>query len=110
MVEEKQFMNNNQILNLTSIENKNIEECIYEIRGRQVMLDSDIAFFFDIETKSINKQMKRNIERFPEDFCFQLSTKEMNDLWFHFGTSKILSSKRRYKPYVYTEKDIIELL
>ena len=48
-------MNNNQPLNLISIENKNIEECIYNIRGQQVMLDSDIAFFFEVETKTINK-------------------------------------------------------
>ena len=102
-------MNNNQPLNLISIENKNIEECIYYIRGQQVMLDSDIAFFFDVETKTINKQMKRNVDRFPEDFCFQLSGKEMDDLRCHFGTTKILSSKRRYNPYVYTEEGIIAL-
>ena len=102
-------MNNNQPLNLLSIENKNIEECIYNIRGQQVMLDSDIAFFFEVETKTINKQMKRNIERFPEDFCFQLSNKEIDDLRCHFGTTKLLSSKRRYNPYVYTEEGIIAL-
>ena len=102
-------MNNNQPLNLISIENKNIEECIYNVRGQQVMLDSDIAFFFEVETKTINKQMKRNIDRFPEDFCFQLSNKEMNDLRCHFGTTKFLSSKRRYNPYVYTEEGIIAL-
>ena len=102
-------MNNNQPLNLISIENKNIEECIYNIRGQQVMLDSDVAFFFEVETKTINKQMKRNVDRFPEDFCFQLSSKEMSDLRCHFGTTKLLSSKRRYNPYVYTEEGIIAL-
>lgn len=102
-------MNNNQTLNLLSIESKNIEECIYNIRDQQVMLDSDIAFFFGVETKSLNKQMKRNLERFPEDFCFQLSNKEISDLRCHFGTSKSLSSKRRYNPYVYTEEGIIAL-
>ena len=102
-------MSNNQPLNVISIESKNIEECIYNIRGQQVMFDSDVAFFFGVETKTINKQMKRNIDRFPEDFCFQLSNKEIDDLRCHFGTTKFLSSKRRYNPYVYTEEGIIAL-
>ena len=93
---------NNQSLDLISIENKNIEECIYNIRGQQVMLDSDIAFFFDVTISAMNRQMKRNIERFPEDFCFQLSNKEIDDLRCQNGTTKFLSSKRRYNPYVYT--------
>ena len=102
-------MNNNQPLNLISIENKNIEECIYNVRGQQVMLDSDIAFFFDVTISAMNRQMKRNTERFPEDFCFQLSNKEIDDLRCQNGTTKILSSKRRYNPYVYTEEGIIAL-
>ena len=102
-------MNNNQPLNIISIENKNIEECIYSIRGQQVMLDSDIAFFFDVSISAMNRQMKRNIERFPEDFCFQLSNKEIDDLRCQNGTTKFLSSKRRYNPYVYTEEGIIAL-
>ena len=102
-------MNNNQPLNIISIENKNIEECIYNIRGQQVMLDSDIAFFFDVTVSAMNRQMKRNIERFPEDFCFQLSNKEIDDLRCQNGTTKFLSSKRRYNPYVYTEEGIIAL-
>ena len=69
-------MNNNQPLNIISIENKNIEECIYNIRGQQVMLDSDVAFFFGTEVKKLNQQMKRNIDRFPDDFYFQLTEKE----------------------------------
>ena len=88
---------------------KNIEECIYNVRGLQVMLDSDIAFFFETNVASLNRQMKRNIERFPEDFCFQLSKKEINDLRCQNGTTKFLSSKRRYNPYVYTEEGIIAL-
>ena len=100
-------MSNIQPLNLMSIENKNIEECIYNIRGQQVMLDSDIAFFFGIETKNLNKQMKRNIERFPADFCFQLNSKEFKDLRFQNGTSNY--GGRRYLPYVYTEEGIITL-
>ena len=67
-------MNNNQPLDLISIENKSIEECIYNIRGQQVMLDSDVTYFFGVETKYLNRQMKRNIERFSEDFCFKLNS------------------------------------
>ena len=81
-------MNKNQPLNLISIENKNIEECIYSIRGQHVMLDSDISFFFDVTISAMNRQMKRNIERFPEDFCFQLSNKEIDDLRCQNGTTK----------------------
>lgn len=73
------------------------------------MLDSDIAFFFDVTISAMNRQMKRNIERFPEDFCFQLSNKEIDDLRCQNGTTKFLSSKRRYNPYVYTEEGIIAL-
>ena len=102
-------MSNIQPLNLMSIENKNIEECIYNIRGQQVMLDSDVAYFFDVTVSSLNRQMKRNLERFPEDFCFQLSDKETNNLRCQNGTTSTVSSKRRYNPYVYTEEGIITL-
>jgi hypothetical protein len=64
---------------------------------------------FRLIKQVLNKQMKRNSNRFPEDFCFQLSTKKMSDLRFHFGTAKLLSSKRRYNPYAYTEEGIITL-
>lgn len=95
---------------LQILPNKNIEDCIFTIRGQQVMLDSDIAMFFGVETKRLNEQMKRNIDRFPNDFCFQLNDGELeNILRSHFATSKGLSSKRRYKPYVYSEHGIIAL-
>ena len=100
-------MNNNQPLDLTSIENKNIEECIYNIRGQQVMLDSDVAYFFGVETKNLNKQMKRNANRFPEDFCFQINSLEFKNLRFQNVTSNY--GGRRYLPYVYTEEGIITL-
>ena len=51
-----------------------IENQIYEIRGKQVMLDSDVAFYFQIETKRLNQQMLRNKIRFPEEFCFKLNS------------------------------------
>lgn len=102
-------MNNNQTLDLISIENKNIEECIYNIRGQQVMIDSDVAYFFGVTVSSLNRQMRRNANRFPSDFCFQLSDKETNDLRCQKGTTNFLSSKRRYNPYAYTEEGVIAL-
>ena len=100
-------MNQNQLSTLLDLENKNIEECIYTIRGEQVMLDSDVAYFFGIETKNLNKQMKRNVNRFPDDFCFQLNSNEFKNLRFQNATSNY--GGRRYLPYVYTEEGIIAL-
>lgn len=74
------------------------------------MLDSDVAKLYNYETKNINKAMKRNVERFPEDFCFQLTKEEINDMWFQFGTTcqkdKIKYRSEKYLPYVYTEQGI----
>ena len=96
--------------NLQVIDNEDIEEKIFIVRGTQVMLDKDVADLFQIETKVLNQQMKRNLNRFPKDFCFQLKTKEINDILRSQNvTSNSLSSKRRYNPYVYTEQGIIAL-
>ena len=74
------------------------------------MLDSDVAMLYHYETKNINKAMKRNIERFPEDFCFQLTKEELDKMWFQIGTtSKNNNLKYRsgkYLPYAYTEQGI----
>ena len=74
------------------------------------MLDSDVAMLYHYETKNVNKAMKRNIERFPEDFCFQLTDDEFKNLRFQFGTldKKVNNGKvtRKYLPYVYTEQGI----
>ena len=99
-------METNQ-LSINLLSNKEIEQCIYTIRGNQVMLDSDVAYFFGIETKNLNKQMKRNINRFPEDFCFQINSLEFKNLRFQNATSNY--GGRRYLPYVYTEEGIIAL-
>ena len=73
-------------------DNEKIEDMIYEIRGKQVMLDYDLARVYECTngTKDINKAVKRNIERFPNDFYFQLFDSEFENLRFQFGTSKIL--------------------
>ena len=59
------------------IEEKDIKSLIYTIRGKQVMLDSDVAMLYHYETRKINQTVKRNIERFPENFCFQLTRKRI---------------------------------
>ncbi|MBQ3422097.1 MAG: ORF6N domain-containing protein, partial [Romboutsia sp.] len=87
-----------------------IENLIYEIRGTQVMLDSDLARLYECAngTKDINKAVKRNIERFPNCFMFQLTDKEYDNLRYQIGTSK-LRGGRRYNPYVFTEQGVAML-
>jgi len=90
-----------------------IRSLIYVIRGQQVMLDSDLAMLYQVETKALNRSVKRNINRFPEDFMFQLSDEEYQDLRCQIGTSKMDNENssegrggRRYLPYVFTEQGI----
>ena len=72
---------------LENKEESEIKEIIHTFRGKQVMLDSDIASLFGVETKKLNQQMKRNIGRFPNDFCFRLNKKEFEEvLRSHFVT------------------------
>ena len=71
-----------------------IKNLIYEIRGQRVMLDSDLAKLYEIETKSLNRAVKRNIDRFLADFMFQLSQDEYNFLRCQFGTSKETTERR----------------
>ena len=90
------------------IEETKIENMIYEIREKQVMLDSDLAKLYGCTngTKDINKAVKRNIDRFPNNFYFQLTTKEYNNLWFQNGTA---NRKIRTLPHVFTEQGIAML-
>ena len=87
-----------------------IENLIYEIRGKQVIIDSDLARLYECAngTKDINKAVKRNINRFPESFMFQLSDDEYENLRFQTGTSKVRGG-RRYNPYVFTEQGVAML-
>ena len=89
-------------------EELNIENMIYEIRGKQVMLDSDLAKLYECKngTKDINKAVKRNIERFPKNFYFQITEEEMKKLWFQSGTANKMI---RSLPYVFTEQGIAML-
>ena len=107
--------------------NDEIKNLIYTIRGKQVMLDSDVAMLYHYQTKRINETVSRNKERFPENFCFQLTEEEAQKLklqiansnsnfennWSQFATSsKNENSKHRgkkYLPYVFTEQGIAML-
>ena len=85
---------------------KEIRNLIYTIRGKQVMLDSDLAGLYQVETKNLNKAVKRNIDRFPASFCFQLTEEEVENLRFQIGTSSLSYGGRRYLPYVFTEQGV----
>lgn len=97
--------------NLVDIVQPSIEKMIYVIRDRQVMIDSDLAVLYQIETGALNRAVKRNISRFPEDFCFQLTKEEYQNLRFQTGISSFVKAKnnyggRRTLPYVFTEQGI----
>lgn len=92
------------------IEKDKIENLIYEIRGKQVMLDSDLAQLYHVETKQLNRQVKRNIQRFDEDFMFQLTDSEYQNLKCQIGTSSLNNyGGRRNLPYVFTEMGVSTL-
>ena len=90
-----------------------IENLIYEVRGKQVMLDSDLARLYECAngTKTINLAVKRHINRFPERFMFQLSDEEYKNLRFQFETSSLENDYggRRYNPYAFTEQGVAML-
>ena len=91
-----------------TIESKDIESLVYVIRGKQVILDSDLAMLYQVETGAMNRAVKRNQKRFPEDFCFQLTEEEY--LRCQNGISKDDGESgrggRRYMPYAFTEQGI----
>ena len=77
----------NEELNIIEYGIEDIKKRIYTIRGKQVMLDSDVAMLYNCETKYVNRVVKRNIERFPEDFCFQLTEIEFENMRCQFVTA-----------------------
>ena len=85
-----------------------IQNLIYEIRGQKVMLDRDLAELYGVELKAMNQAVKRNIERFPYDFMFQLAQEELDILRSQIVTANI-STKIRFLPYVFTEQGIAML-
>ncbi len=101
--------NQNQIIDL-----ENIQSRIFTNRGVQIMLDRDLAEMYDVSTKRLNEQVRRNIERFPEKFRFQLTQEEYDILRSQIATSSLISQDatlnkhggRRYLPYVFTEQGV----
>ena len=90
------------------IPSERIERSILLIRGHKVMLDADLAALYDVETRQLVRAVKRNISRFPDDFMFQLSKDEFENLRCHFGTSSQWGG-RRYPPYAFTEQGVAML-
>ena len=114
----------NEDLNVVEYDVEDIKKKIYTIRGKQVMLDSDVAVLYQYKTKRINEVVTRNKKRFPQNFCFQLTEKEIENLKLQIvisndsnlrsqiATSSLEDSKhggRRYCPYVFTEQGIAML-
>lgn len=120
-------MENENLIIKDDISNEEIKNLIYTIRGKQVMLDSDVAMLYHYQTKRINEAVKRNKERFPENFCFQLTTEEIENIkmpnevlnfksennWSQFATSSksenIKHRGKKYLPYAFTEQGIAML-
>ena len=124
MKQEQDIATINKQLDVVKYETEDIKNLIYTIRGKQVMLDSDVAMLYHYQTKRINETVSRNIERFPENFCFQLTENETENLRSQFASSSLeqknnwsqiaTSSKnenrkhrgKTYLPYVFTEQGI----
>lgn len=92
-----------------AIISEKIERLIYVVRGQRVMLDSDLARLYGVSTKALNQAVKRNIERFPDDFAYQLSEQDVTDLRSQIVTSSGLRGGRRYRPWVFTEHGVAML-
>jgi len=86
---------------------ENIAAKIFILRGKKVMLDSDLAMLYEVKTKRLNEQVIRNKKRFPEDFMFQLTEKEANFLRSQNATSN--RGGRRYLPYAFTQEGVAML-
>ena len=101
----------NKKLKEIKYEVEDIKNLIYNIRGKQVMIDSDVANLYNCETKYVNRVVKRNIERFPEEFCFQLTENEFRVLRCQFVTlnNNGRGQHRKYLPYFFTEQGIAML-
>lgn len=97
--------------NFVIVDNREIQNMIYTIRGKQVMVDSDLATLYQVTTKRLNEQVRRNKNRFPSEFMFRLTAEEYEYLRSHFATSSEDNAHggRRYMPYVFTEQGIAML-
>src|ERR1700719_1764545 len=86
---------------------ESIERRICLIRGEKVLLDADLAILYEVETKTLNRAVHRNLDRFPDDFMFRLTKEELENLRCQFGTSRW--GGRRYQPYAFTEHGVAML-
>ena len=104
-------MAENEITLYTPIDKEKVKTQIFEIRGYKVMLDKDIAEYFGVTTGNLNKAMKRNIKRFPQNFSFQISRDEYKEiLRFQSGSLELEQGQySKYPPYVYTEQGVAML-
>ena len=104
-------MEENKLIIQNELTNEDIKSLIYTIRGKQVMLDSDVARLFEYATKDLNRNVKNNIERFPEYYCFQLTDEEYKSLRCKIFTlnENGRGQHRKYLPYVFTEYGITML-
>lgn len=93
----------------TIIPAERIERHIHLLRGQKVMLDSDLSALYEVETKALNRAVRRNLDRFPSDFMFQLTQEEVALLRCQIGTSNAGRGGRRYRPYAFTEQGIAML-
>jgi len=101
--------NMSKIVNQISIPDEVIISKIYVIREQKVMLDRDLAELYDVETKQLKRAVKRNMDRFPEDFMFELSKEELAEWRSQFGTSKSEKMGLRVSPFAFTEHGVIML-
>jgi hypothetical protein len=86
-----------------------VDKLIYTIRGHRVMLDRDLARIYGVTTKRLNQQVHRNLDRFPVDFMFQITTEESKSLRLQIATSKIGRGGRRTLPFAFTEHGAVML-
>lgn len=94
---------------MSGIKTSEIEKMIYWVRGKKVLLDNDLSLLYGVSTKRLNEQVKRNKERFPTDFMFQLTRDEREILRSQFATFNKAMEKRKYLPYVFTEQGVAML-
>ena len=102
-------MKNIEPVALNPLVESGVEKMIRVIRGKQVLLDRDLAHLYGVETKRINEQVKRNIERFPEEFCFQLEKDEFENWKSQFATSNSDKMGLRKLPFAFSEQGVAML-
>lgn len=94
---------------ISLVQPEQIEQAVLLIRGQRVMLDRDLAALYGVETKALNRAVRRNLDRFPADFMFQLTANETANLRYQIGTSSSGHGGRRFLPYAFTQEGVAML-